>query len=183
LWIQTSVIPSLADEKTVVDRIPEHIRARGWLRTGEPLRQAQQEIRNAMIKMASTRTLLARRPWRGGDSRGCGRGASVPDNDASELRMALTARHQLAEEQIFIADGRWAFWMWWHAPCLCRGPTASAANRSFISYPLITKSIGARFIEVPLRDDAYDLDAIAEAIDEQTRVVILANPNNPTDDV
>jgi histidinol-phosphate aminotransferase len=45
---------------------------------------------------------------------------------------------------------------------------------------VITRSIGARFVEVPMRNDTYDLDAIAAAVDEQTRVVILANPNNPT---
>ncbi|MFC0431132.1 histidinol-phosphate transaminase [Kutzneria buriramensis] len=53
--------------------------------------------------------------------------------------------------------------------------------RSFEAYPIITKMVGAHSVQVPLTPNEYqDLDAIAAAINDHTRLVILCNPNNPT---
>jgi histidinol-phosphate aminotransferase len=57
---------------------------------------------------------------------------------------------------------------------------AVTSRLSFIEYSIATKDAGGQLIEVPTRDNAYDLDAIASAINADTRVVFLANPNNPT---
>jgi histidinol-phosphate aminotransferase len=167
--------------KTVLDQIPEHIRALAGYVPGKPLRQAQLESNVTMIKLASNENPFGPSPMALEAIRKAAAEVNLyPDNDASELRQALAARHQLAEEQIFIADGSLGILDVVARTLLVPGTNCISSERSFISYPLITKSIGARFIEVPMRNDAYDLDAIAEAIDEQTRVVILANPNNPT---
>ena len=45
---------------------------------------------------------------------------------------------------------------------------------------MAVRAAGARLIEAPMRDDSFDLDAILAAIDSNTRIVFLANPNNPT---
>ncbi len=179
--VQTSVIPSLQMNKTVLDQIPEHIRALAGYVPGKPLRQAQLESDVTMIKLASNENPFGPSPLAMEAIREAAAEVNLyPDNDASELRQALAARHQLLEEQIFIADGSLGILDVVARTLLVPGTNCVSSERSFISYPLITKSIGARFIEVPMRNDAYDLDAIAGAIDEHTRVVILANPNNPT---
>ncbi|WP_263168047.1 histidinol-phosphate transaminase [Streptomyces sp. SCSIO ZS0520] len=55
------------------------------------------------------------------------------------------------------------------------------AWRSFEAYPIITRISGARPVEVPLTgDEGHDLDAMAEAITERTRLIFVCNPNNPT---
>ena len=55
------------------------------------------------------------------------------------------------------------------------------AWRSFEAYPIITQISGATAVAVPLRpDETHDLDAMAEAITERTRLVLVCNPNNPT---
>ena len=167
--------------KTVLDRIPEHIRALSGYVPGKPMRQAQRESGVAMIKLASNENPFGPSPLAQEAIRAAAAEVHLyPDNDASELRQALAARHQLAEEQIFIADGSLGILDVLARTLLVPGTNCISSERSFISYPLITRSIGARFIEVPMRNDAYDLDAIAAAIDEQTLVVVLANPNNPT---
>jgi histidinol-phosphate aminotransferase len=167
--------------KTVLDQIPEHIRALAGYVPGKPLRQAQQESGGAMIKLASNENPFGPSPLALEAIRAAAAEVNLyPDNDASELRQALAARHQLDEQQIFIADGSLGILDVIARTLLVPGTNCISSERSFISYPIVTRTIGAQFVGVPMRNDAYDLDAIAEAINEQTRAVILANPNNPT---
>jgi len=168
-------------KKTVLDQIPEHIRALAGYVPGKPLRQAQQETGGAMIKLASNENPFGPSPLALEAIRTAAAEVNLyPDNDASELRQALAARHQLDEQQIFIADGSLGILDVIARTLLVPGTNCISSERSFISYPIVTRTIGAQFVGVPMRNDAYDLDAIAEAINEQTRAVILANPNNPT---
>jgi histidinol-phosphate aminotransferase len=51
---------------------------------------------------------------------------------------------------------------------------------SFEMYPLLVRNAGATAVAVPLRDHGHDLDAMAAAVTERTRVVLICNPNNPT---
>ena len=60
------------------------------------------------------------------------------------------------------------------------GLNAVTSERSFVVYATTVRAAGAQLIETPMRDDAFDLEAILEAINEDTRIVFLANPNNPT---
>ena len=60
------------------------------------------------------------------------------------------------------------------------GLNAVTSKLSFIVYPIVTVLTGAQFIEVPTVNDGFDLDAILAAVDGNTRVVYIANPNNPT---
>jgi histidinol-phosphate aminotransferase len=167
--------------KTVLDQIPEHIRALVGYVPGKPLRKAQAESGVSMIKLASNENPFGPSPLALEAIREAAAEVNLyPDNDASELRQALAARHQLTEEQIFIADGSLGILDVLARTLLVPGTNCISSERSFISYPLVTRTIGAQFIAVPMRNDAYDLDGIAAAINEQTRVVILANPNNPT---
>jgi histidinol-phosphate aminotransferase len=168
-------------KKTVLDQIPEHIRALAGYVPGKPLRQAQLESGGAMIKLASNENPFGPSPLALEAIRAAAAEVNLyPDNDASELRQALAARHQLDEQQIFIADGSLGILDVIARTLLVPGTNCISSERSFISYPIVTRTIGAQFVGVPMRNDAYDLDAIAEAINEQTRAVILANPNNPT---
>jgi histidinol-phosphate aminotransferase len=167
--------------KTVLDRIPEHIRALTGYVPGKHARQAQRESGVAMIKLASNENPFGPSPLALEAIRAAAAEVNLyPDNDASELRQALAARHQLAEEQIFIADGSLGILDVLARTLLVPGASCVSSERSFISYPLVTRTTGARFVAVPMRNDTYDLEGIAAAMDEQTRVVILANPNNPT---
>jgi len=92
----------------------------------------------------------------------------------------LATRHQIAPEQIFLADGSLGLLDILSRTLLGPGLNCITSERSFISYPIVTQAAGGTLITPPLKNDTYDLDAIAAAINQDTRVVILANPNNPT---
>jgi histidinol-phosphate aminotransferase len=161
--------------------VPEHIRSLGGYTPGKPLRQAERESGVSCIKMASNENPFGPSPKAVEAMR-----ASVaecnfyPDNDAGELRHKLAEKNQLPPEQALVTAGSTAL-----LGILCRtllkpGLNAITSQRSFIVYPIATKAAGGRLIEVPMRDDGFDLEAIAAAINSDTRIVFLANPNNPT---
>ena len=54
------------------------------------------------------------------------------------------------------------------------------ARQAFVVYQLIIQAVGGRSVQVPLRDYTHDLGAIAAAVTAETKIVFLANPNNPT---
>ena len=103
-----------------------------------------------------------------------------PDDAAAALRERLAQQHAIKQEQILVANGLTALLGVIARTCLRPGLNAVTSACSFISYPMVTSAVGARLVQTPLRDGGYDLDAILAAMDGETRVVFIANPNNPT---
>lgn len=60
------------------------------------------------------------------------------------------------------------------------GDEVISSETSFLVYPILAKACGAEFKSVPMKEWRYDLQAILKAIDEKTKIVFIANPNNPT---
>lgn len=168
-------------KKTILDVIPQHVRSVAGYVPGKPVKQAQRESGMGMIKLASNENPLGPSPLAVEAIRQAADSVNFyPDNDASELRAALAQRHELGPEQVFITDGSNAL-----LDLICRmflspGLNCISSERSFISYPIFSKLAGGGYVTLPTKNDGYDLDAIASAINDHTRVVILANPNNPT---
>ena len=103
-----------------------------------------------------------------------------PDDGAVALRQKLAQRHSLNPDQILVSNGTTALLGLIARTVLRSGLNAVTSACSFISYPMVTHATGASLVETPLRDGGYDLQAILAAINDQTRIVFLANPNNPT---
>jgi histidinol-phosphate aminotransferase len=107
--------------------------------------------------------------------------ASVyPDDDCSELRRKLAASHELPVEQVLVTAGSTALLAILCQTLLAPGLNAVTSERSFIVYSMAVHATGAQLIETPMREDSFDLGAILDAIDADTRLIFLANPNNPT---
>lgn len=168
-------------KKTIFDEIPDHVRKLKAYVPGKAIRQAQRESGVAVIKMASNENPFGPSPLAREAMRRAAEEANLyPDIDAGELRAALASLHQLPQENIFIADGSLGILDILARTLLAPGLNAVSSERSFISYPLVTRAAGASFVTVPMDRRAYNLDGILGAIDANTRVVYLANPNNPT---
>lgn len=103
-----------------------------------------------------------------------------PDDDCSLLRRKLAEHHQVQPEQVLVTAGSTALLSLLCQTLLAPGLNAVTSERSFIVYSMAAHAAGAQLRETPTRDDGFDLDAILAAIDDNTRIVFLANPNNPT---
>jgi len=167
--------------KTVLDMISEHIRSLGAYVPGKTIRKAQRESGITMLKLASNEIPLGPSPLAVEAMQTAAADVNLyADNDATELRTQLASRHDLLPEQIFIADGSNALLDIICRTLLAPGLNCISSERSFISYPLFTRAAYGTYAAVPTIDDGYDLDAIAAVINDDTRIVVLANPNNPT---
>ncbi|PYX45468.1 MAG: histidinol-phosphate transaminase [Acidobacteria bacterium] len=105
---------------------------------------------------------------------------SYPDDDCTELRRKLAGIHEVQQEQVLVTAGSTALLSLLCQTMLAPGRNAVTSERSFLVYSMAVHASGAQLIETPMRDDGFDLAAILEAINEDTRLVFLANPNNPT---
>ncbi len=102
-----------------------------------------------------------------------------PDRTSSALVAALSARLGVGPEAILVGPG---------SAGLCQHLVQSLGPRpdvvhpalSFEGYPLIIGNAGARAVPVPMRGYDHDLPAMADAVTDRTRCVLLCNPNNPT---
>jgi histidinol-phosphate aminotransferase len=105
---------------------------------------------------------------------------SYPDDDCSPLRLKLATHHALPPEQVLVTAGSTGFLSLLCQTLLAPRLNAVTSERSFIVYSMAVRASGAQLVEAPMRDDSFDLEAILAAIDANTRIVFLANPNNPT---
>lgn len=161
--------------------VPEHVRSLGGYTPGKSRRQAQQESRVDCIKMASNENPFGPSPKAVEAMRAVlGESNFYPDNDVSELRQKLAERHGVSAENIVPAAGSTALLAIMARTLLSPGLNAITSERSFIVYPIATQAAGGKLIRIPMRDNRFDLDAIAAAVDHNTRIIYLSNPNNPT---
>jgi histidinol-phosphate aminotransferase len=105
---------------------------------------------------------------------------SYPDDDCTELRDKLAAHHDVPTEQVLVTAGSTGMLSLLCHTMLAPGLNAVTSERSFVVYAMAVHATGAQLIEAPMREDGFDLAAILDAINEDTRIVFLANPNNPT---
>ena len=104
-----------------------------------------------------------------------------PDMGVVALTEALAADLGVPAEQIATGTGSVAVLTQLVAISCDPGDEVVYAWRSFEAYPIVVALSGARSVQVPLTDDArHDLDAMAEAITDRTRLVLVCTPNNPT---
>jgi len=161
--------------------VPAHIRSLGGYTPGKSPRQAQQESRVNCIKMASNENPWGPSPMAVAAMQAVLRDCNFyPDNDAVDLRDALAKHHGVQSHQIVLTAGSTSLLGIIARTVLSPGLNAVTSERSFIVYPIATQAAGGQLIQVPMRRDTFDLDAVAAAVDGNTRIIYLSNPNNPT---
>lgn len=103
-----------------------------------------------------------------------------PEGSAAELRRAIAERYGLSPERIVCGSGSDELLHLLAQAYLGEGDEAIATEHGFLIYPIVTKAAGATIVEVKEKNLRADVDAILAAVTPKTKVVFLANPNNPT---
>ncbi|MBB4912962.1 histidinol-phosphate transaminase [Streptosporangium saharense] len=103
-----------------------------------------------------------------------------PDPGATALTNALAERYDVPAEHVATGAGSVTLVQQLFETVGEPGAEVIYAWRSFEAYPLMADLAGATSVRVPLADETHHLDAMAEAITPQTRMIFVCNPNNPT---
>jgi histidinol-phosphate aminotransferase len=103
-----------------------------------------------------------------------------PDNGAAELTEAIAARYAVPVSHVAVGCGSVGLVQQLLEAVADPGAEVLYAWRSFEAYPYLADLAGATSVQVPLRGERHDLDAMAAAITEATRLIFVCTPNNPT---
>ena len=103
-----------------------------------------------------------------------------PDGSGFHLRQALAKKHGFAPDQIVLGNGSNELIELLVRAFLRPGDEAVVPHPSFVVYPMIVQAAGGVRVMVMLKDHRLDLEAMARAITPMTKLVFIANPNNPT---
>ncbi|MFK7792445.1 MAG: histidinol-phosphate transaminase [Devosiaceae bacterium] len=106
--------------------------------------------------------------------------AAYPDGSALALREAIAKRHGIAADRIVCGNGSDELLSLLAQTYLSPGDEAVFSEHGFLVYPIVTKASGAKPVEVRDVDLTADMDGFLAAITPRTKIVFLANPNNPT---
>jgi histidinol-phosphate aminotransferase len=166
------------------EQSPSYIRAIAPYQPGKPISELAREMgldEKKIIKLASNENPLGVSPKaKAAIKKEIAQLGRYPDGNAFDLKSALSRRYGVPQECIVVGNGSNELLELAAAAFLAPGRAAVYSQHAFAVYPLATEGRGAKGIVVPAKNYGHDLQAMLAAITPDTRIVFVANPNNPT---
>ena len=164
------------------DLAPPYIRAITAYQPGKPISELERELGlKDIVKLASNENPLGASPKALAAIRlALSEIARYPDGNGFALKQALSARLKVKPEQIVLGNGSNDVLELAARAFLSPGTQAVYSQHAFAVYPLATQACGAQGIEATAKNFGHDPEAMLQAVTAQTRIVFIANPNNPT---
>jgi histidinol-phosphate aminotransferase len=167
----------------IEELIPEYIRGLPAYIPGRPIEEVERELKILAIKLASNENPIGPSPKAVEAVKSAVADSNrYPDGGTHLLRNKLARQHGVAMDQIFVGLGSSEIIDLASRILLGRGKAGITSHGSYAPFSLAIRASGAELVRVPQHEFAFDLRAIADAVaaHRETRVVYLANPNNPT---
>jgi histidinol-phosphate aminotransferase len=166
------------------DLSPSYVRSIAPYQPGKPISELAREMgldERTIVKLASNENPRGIGPrTRAAIDAALGEIARYPDGNGFELKHALAKRYGVDMGSIVLGNGSNDVLELVALAFLGPGRAAVFSQHCFAVYPLATQARGARSIVVPAKNYGHDLEAMARALDDETYVAWIANPNNPT---
>ncbi len=149
---------------------------------GKPIEEVERELGlTHTVKMASNENPLGPSPRAIEALKGFLDKIHIyPDGAGFYLCRALGARYGVDPARIILGNGSVEIVEMSARAYLCPGVNAVFSQGAFAMYPIACQIVNAEARQAPMRDRTHDLHAMLDLMDEKTRLVIVANPNNPT---
>lgn len=162
--------------------VPENIRSITPYSPGKPIEELERELGiSGSIKLASNENPLGPSPKAVAAVKKALAGLHrYPDGSGYQLTQALSKKHGVESSRIILGNGSNELIELAVRAFVQPGDEVVSADPSFVVYRMVTQAASGVNVVVPCRDDRHDLDAMAERITPRTRIVFIANPNNPT---
>lgn len=163
--------------------VPDHIASLTPYPPGKPIEEVERELGiEGCVKLASNENPLGPSPLAvEAMTSELSRLHFYPDGGGYYLKRKLSARFDVTPDQIVLGNGSNELLELIIRTFMVPGANAVSSASTFVIYRLASKAAGYTLRETPLAADfGYDTDALLELVDPQTRLVFIANPNNPT---
>lgn len=161
--------------------VPPYIRELAPYVPGKPIEEVERELNMHAIKLASNENPLGASPLAiAAAQKALAASNRYPDGSGFYLREALAKKHDISAESIILGGGSTELIDLSARIALVPGDCGVTSYGSFPLYYIAIRATGASFLDVPMRDYQFDLEAIARDLPEETKLIFLANPNNPT---
>jgi len=151
---------------------------------GRPIEEVARELGlkpARVIKLASNENALGPSPKALAAMRAALSSAHLyPDGGAFHLRQALAAKLLINPENLIFGSGSNEIIEFLFHAFVAPGDEVVVGDRAFVIYKFMCRMFQAKCVEVPFREHTHDLPAMAAAITKKTKLVFVANPNNPT---
>ena len=169
---------------SIWDRANRQLRELAVYEPGKPIEETARELGanpTEIIKLASNENALGPSPKAAEAIRAAIEAAHLyPDGGGFYLRKALGVRLGLRPENLILGNGSNEIIEFLGHAFLDRGDDVITSEYAFIAYKLVAQLFAARTIETPTINFQPDLDAMLRAITSRTKIIFIANPNNPT---
>ena len=163
---------------------PDYIRAIAPYQGGKPISELAREMglnEADIVKLASNENPLGISPKaQMAIDEAVHDIARYPDGNSFELRKSVSEKFGVAYNQIVFGNGSNDILELAARAFLQVGCEAIYSQHAFAVYPLVTQAVGATGVVVPAQNYAHDLDGFLKAITPKTKLIFIANPNNPT---
>ncbi len=162
--------------------VSENIRSISPYVPGKPIEELERELGiSGSIKLASNENPLGPSPKAIAAVKKAVEGLNrYPDGSGFYLSQTLAKKYEVDISQIVLGNGSNELIELAIRTFMQPGDEVVSADPSFVVYKMITQAAGGTNVVVPCRDNRHDLDAMAERIAAKTKIVFIANPNNPT---
>lgn len=166
---------------TLEELIPDYIQGLPAYVPGKPVEEVEQELKIHAVKLASNENPLGPSPKAmEAARRALGEANWYPDGGSKRLREVLAARNNVRFDEVFVGLGSSEIIDLASRVLLRPGLDGITSEGSFALFAIAIRASGGKLIQTPMRNYTFNLDAIVSAITSETRVVYIANPNNPT---
>jgi len=166
---------------TLEELIPDYIQGLPAYVAGRPVEEVEQELKIHAVKLASNENPLGPSPKAmEAARRALGDANWYPDGGSKRLREVLAERFGVRAEEVFVGLGSSEIIDLASRVLLGPGREGITSEGSFALFSIAIRASGGRLVLTPQKDFCFDLEAIARAVTPQTRIIYVANPNNPT---
>ncbi len=172
----------MSTTRRMIDLAVPGVRGLEPYQPGKPIEELEREYGvQGAIKLASNENPLGPSPLALEALERAAKGvARYPDGGGFALKSAIARYHGVGPQCITLGNGSNDILELAARSFAGAGDEVVFSQHAFAVYPIVTQAVGARAVSVPALNWGHDLDAMLRAVTDRTKLVFIANPNNPT---